>query len=92
MVFVTAPAVWHCRDDSRLSTNMNNTGDAYSKTFGQVCNNQNGSLCSKFEFETSEINTVATEVMILFRLLQVTLEDTLKKSYKEATFKLIFCF
>ena len=68
MVFVTAPAVWRCRDDSRLSTNINNTG----KTFGQVCNNQNGSLCSKFEFETSDINTVATEVMILFHLLQVT--------------------
>ena len=74
MVFVSASTKWRCRDDDSFLLDELNVSQDINKTFGQVCHNRNGSSCSEFEFATTDMHTIVTEVRIflLFRIcLQV---------------------
>ena len=65
MVFVTATPKWWC-NDSGFSANLslNNVSEPTDKIYEKSCVDQNGTSCSRFEFETSEMKTIVTEVII----------------------------
>ena len=66
MVFVTATPKWWCRDvDLNSDLSYYNLSTFANTTYEKVCVAENGTPCSNFEFRTSDMRTIVTEVILV---------------------------
>ena len=62
MVFVTATPTWWCKSVGNTSLHYD-VSVSTNKTYEKSCVSLNGTSCSSFEFATSEMKTIVTEVI-----------------------------